>query len=79
MTKKQMQTVVDVVSVQGDFLYELLQDRNVSAEDKEIYREELRDLCSFVQKAGELGLSIDDSSYSLKEKVAMLNKEVKND
>lgn len=74
MTKKQMQTVVDVVSVQGDFLYELLQDRNVSAEDKEIYREELRDLCSFVQKAGELGLSIDDSSYSLKEKVAMLNK-----
>lgn len=74
MTKKQMQTIVDVVCVQGDFLYELLQDRDVCAEDKEIYREELRDLCSFVQKAGELGLSIDDSSYSLKEKVAMLNK-----
>lgn len=74
MTKKQMQTVVDVVCVQSDFLYELLHDRDVCTEDKEIYREELRDLCSFVQKAGELGLSIDDSSYSLKEKVAMLSK-----
>lgn len=72
MTKKQMQTVVDAVNVQSDYYFEFLHDKDVDAEDKKVYREDLKALCVFLQEAKKKGFDTENTCYPLEDKVAEL-------
>lgn len=74
MTRKQMQTVVDVVNAQSDCYFEALHDKDVNAEDKETLRKELGALCIFMQEAEKKGFNIENKCYPLERKVKALSK-----
>lgn len=72
MTKKQMQTVVDTVNVQSDYLWEFINDGHTLPEDRAKFLGDLNDLCTFMLEAREKGLNVNNSCYPLDKKVAKL-------
>lgn len=76
MKRIQMQKVVDYVNVQSDYLWEFINDKNTSPEDKTEFLNDLNSLCSFMLEAREKGFNVDNSCYALDKKMAMLSSRV---
>lgn len=72
MKKAQMQTVVDYVNVQTDYLWEFINDESICPDDRAAFLKELNDLCTFMLEARKLGFDVSKSCYSLDKKVAKL-------
>lgn len=66
MKRIAMQKVVDRICVETDYLYEWI--RHGEAEWKEDYR----DLMSFLKEADEKGFNVERGCYSYKDKIAIL-------
>jgi len=73
MKRSEMQTVVDCVNVQSDYLYEFMCDKTTNAEDRIKFKKDLADLCKFMQEAKTRGLDITNAYYPLEKKLEVLN------
>lgn len=70
MKRSSMQTVVDYVNVQSDFLWEFINDKNTLPEDRAEFLSNLKDLCDFLIEARDKGFNVDNTTYPLDKKVA---------
>jgi len=73
MTRKEFQTVVDYVNVQSDYLYEFMRDKTTNNEDRVEFKNDLTDLCKFMQEAKDRGFDVTNNCYSLDSKLEVLN------
>lgn len=73
MKRKAFQTVVDYINVQSDYLYEFMNDKTVNDKDRIKFKEDLTDLCEFMQAAKAKGFNADNSCYPLAKKLEVLN------
>lgn len=69
MKKSEMQTVVDYVNVQSDYLYEFIRDKTVNDEDRVHFKNELANLCKFMQEAKDKGFDVANACYPLDNKL----------
>lgn len=73
MKRSEMQTVVDYVNVQSDYLYEFMNDRTVNDKDRVEFKNDLADLCKFMQEAKNKGLNVANACYPLDKKLEVLD------
>lgn len=75
MTRKELQTVVDYVNVQSDYLYEFIRDKTTNDEDKVQFKNELANLCKFMQEAKNKGLNVANACYPLDKKIELIKED----
>lgn len=73
MKRSEMQTVVDYVNVQSDYLYEFMYDKTTNDEDRVEFKSNLADLCKFMQEAKAKGFDVTNACYPLDKKLEVLN------
>lgn len=72
MKRTQMQTVVNHVVVQSDYLMEFINDKSTNAVDRMCFMKELKDLCDFLLEARKMRFNVDNGCYPLDKKIAKL-------
>ena len=72
MKRKAMQTVVDYINVQSDYLYEFIKDKTVNERDKIEFKKDLTNLCEFMQAAKDKGFDINSNCYPLERKIELI-------